>query len=206
MSFISCSPNYLKGYKQLKYSDISIPTIFSGQLNKLLYKANLRVMGNELTGVCLIKKINNTEFRLVFMSEIGMKYFDIGINYQNEKPVFTVYYFVSVLDRGEVKQILMNDFAALLNEYGSKRKTQVFKQSNSGDVALQNSYDSYNYYSFRYSGENKIQTVKWYAKPEGKSVINFPEYKDNLPSDILIKNSKYSIILSLKLIDKTGKY
>lgn len=200
MSLFSCSPNYLKNYTVLNNSDLSIPSIFSGKLSKSLYKANLKVMGNELSGVCLIKKINKTEFRLVFMSEIGMKYFDIGIDYKNEKPEFANYYFVSVLDRGEVKQILMNDIAALLNEYGTNGKTLVFKHNASGDIALKNSFDFYNYYSFRYSGENKIKNVKWNAKPEGKSEIYIPDYQNSLPSDIQIKNAKYSIGFSLKLI------
>jgi len=200
MSLFSCSPSYLKNYTVLNNSDLSIPTIFSGKLSKSLYKANLKVMGNELSGVCLIKKVNETEFRLVFMSEIGMKYFDIGIDYKNEKPEFNIYYFVSVLDRGEVKQILMNDIAALLNEYGNNSKTLVFKHNNSGDIALKNSFDFNNYYSFRYSGKNKIKNVKWNSKPEGKSEIYISDYQNSLPSYVLINNAKYSIGFSLKLI------
>lgn len=205
MSLVSCSPNYLNGYNQLQNSDIKIPTIFNGQLIKSLYKANLKVMGNELSGVCIIKKIKESEFRLVFMSEIGMKYFDVGINFQKEAPEFKIYYFVSVLDRGEVKQILLNDIAALLNEFGVKNKTLVYKHEVSGDIALQNSYDSYNYYSFRYSEKNKIKIVRWKARPEGKSEIFIYEYDNNLPSDIKIKNSKYSTSLTLRAISALEK-
>jgi len=200
MSLLSCSPNYLKNYTVLNNSDISIPTIFNGKLSKSLYKANLKVMGNELSGVCLIKKLNETEFRLVFMSEIGMKYFDIGIDFNNKKPEFTVYYFVSVLDRGEVKQVLLNDIAALLNEYANNSKVFVFKHKSSGDIALKNSFDLYNYYSFRYSGKNKIKNVKWNAKPEGKSEIFITDYQNSLPFDIKINNTKYSLGFNLKLI------
>jgi hypothetical protein len=202
---VSCSPNYLKGYNRLQNSDIKIPIIFNGQLTKSLYKANLKVMGNELSGVCIIKKTDDSEFRLVFMSEIGMKYFDISINYQKQVPDLKIYYFVSVLDRGEVKQIILNDIAALLNEFGVNNKTQVYKHEISGDIALKKSYDSNNYYSFRYSGKNKIKIVKWKSKPEGKSEIFISEYDNNLPSDIKIKNSKYSTSLSLRAISDLGK-
>ncbi len=48
-------------------------------------------MGKELSGILLIKKTEEEEFRFVFISEIGLKYFDLGINYSNEKQRFLFY-------------------------------------------------------------------------------------------------------------------
>ncbi|PLX13192.1 MAG: hypothetical protein C0598_04200 [Marinilabiliales bacterium] len=201
LSFYSCSPNYLKGYEIKNNTDLKVPTIFNGKLIKALYKANLIVMGNELSGLLLLKKTNPSEYRIVFMSELGLKYFDFGVNYTKEKPEFTNYYLLSPMQRGEVEKILFNDLCILLSEFSDNIKYKVYRNNKTGDLAILNNVDEYNYVAFRYSGKDKIEKIQWNSKPEGRSMISINNYKGNLPSDLLMENSKYSLRLQLKLVE-----
>jgi hypothetical protein len=112
--FHSCSPNYLKSYSRLENSDMAIPRVFPGDFKKAAYKTNMNVMGNELSGILLVKKTRSGEYRFVFVSEIGMKYFDLGISPKGENNQERVYYLMPLLDRGGLEKILLDDFEKLL--------------------------------------------------------------------------------------------
>jgi hypothetical protein len=200
LSISSCSPNYLKGFELINNSDLKIPGIFNNDYKKSLYKANLKIMGRGLSGILLIKRINTSEFRIVFMSEIGLKYFDLGINFDGVEPLPKTYYIMSVLDRGDIVDILIKDFTLLLSDFNSNRTPALYRSGVSGGIAVEYQ-DGQAYFCFRKSGSDKIEAVKWKSKTAGHSGINLNKYSKGIPSAIEIKNARYSLWLTLHLIE-----
>ncbi|NOY51320.1 MAG: hypothetical protein GXO88_12280 [Chlorobi bacterium] len=198
----SCSPNYLKDFKLLNNSDLKIPTIFNHDFQKSLYKAKLTIRGRELSGVLIVKRINKSGFRIVFMSEIGLKYFDFGIEYGGEEFMARTYYIMPVLNRGEARDILINDFSLLLSDFKANRKPVVYRSAESKRIAVEYNYNGQVYICFRQSGSDRIGAVKWKSRAGGRSGINIGSFPDGIPSGIEITNKKYSLFLKLQLIEQ----
>ncbi len=202
LSIASCSPNYLKNFKLLNNSDLKIPTIFNQDYQKSLYKANLNIIGKELSGVLLFKRTNKSGFRIVFMSEIGLKYFDFGIEYGGEEFLARTYYIMPALNSGEVRNILINDFSILLSDFKANRNPIVYRSAESKRIAVEYKDNGQAYICFRQNGGNRIGEVKWKSKAGGRSVITIDAFSDGIPSGIEITNKKYSLLLKLHLIEQ----
>ena len=66
-------------YKHLKVTKANVTDLqkFKPEFKIALYKANVNVAGNYLSGLLLIKKMPDSSMRLVFSNEIGFKFFDL---------------------------------------------------------------------------------------------------------------------------------
>lgn len=191
LSLSSCSPSYLKNYLKIENSNIEKPTVFNSNFEKATYKTNLKVMGKELSGILLIKKTEEEEFRFVFISEIGLKYFDLGINYSNEKQKFTTHYLMSALKRGEIKNILFHDFSKLLSSNTTTSLPSFYRQNETGIVAIKFN-DLESIYLLDTDNRN-INKVLWKNNITGKSEISLSKYHNSAPQRVEISNKKYGV-------------
>jgi hypothetical protein len=90
---------------QLPFSDTAV--------DSYLYKASMKFYKNTLTGIFVIKpqKDNVNSYRVVFLSELGMKYFDFSI----EPDSFIIHQCILPLNKNKVLSILENDFRLMLS-------------------------------------------------------------------------------------------
>ena len=108
----SCSSlNVVKGYNPvvLKKNIFEVP-YFSNPEMDYVYKANITIYGNELSGIFIAKKINDTTHRVVFTTEFGNKLLDFEIS----ETDFKVNSIVEELDRKILVNTLKDDFRLLL--------------------------------------------------------------------------------------------
>jgi phosphoribosylformylglycinamidine (FGAM) synthase PurS component len=110
--FASCATNtVVKDYAAvaLDKTIVDVP-YFSNTNIDYVYKANITVFGNDLTGIFIAKKIDDTRHRVVFTTEFGNKLLDFEISENN----FIVNSIVSELDRKMLINTLVSDFRLLL--------------------------------------------------------------------------------------------
>lgn len=109
---ISCG-SVTKNYtsKKLDKTSYTVP-YFSDSKTDYVYKTNISVYGNELSGIFIAKKINDTTHRIVFTTEFGNKLMDFEISENN----FKVNSIVSELDRKILINTLKEDFRVLLKK------------------------------------------------------------------------------------------
>lgn len=111
----SCSTNkVVKDYKNvpLEKTTFEVPYFANPEID-YVYKANITVYGNELTGIFIAKKINDTKHRVVFTTEFGNKLMDFEIS----ETDFKVNFILGELDRKVVVNTLVADFRLLLRSY-----------------------------------------------------------------------------------------
>ena len=113
---------------QIKLSE---PWIFSTDFQKAIYKTNMMIYGNELSGLTLIKKTGKN-FRIVFMSEIGLKYYDMEFFTQNDS--IKVHHVISILDKKPVLELLEDNFSLIFLMFPAKTKEQVYQDSMSQNM------------------------------------------------------------------------
>ncbi|TDX13555.1 hypothetical protein [Flavobacterium sp. S87F.05.LMB.W.Kidney.N] len=105
----SVTKNYTP--KKLDKTSYTVP-YFSDSKTDYVYKTNISVYGNELSGIFIAKKINDTTHRIVFTTEFGNKLMDFEIS----ETDFKVNSIVSELDRKILINTLKDDFRLLLKK------------------------------------------------------------------------------------------
>ena len=103
---------------------LSQPWIFGADFQKVLYKTNMMIYGNELSGLSLIKR-KDKDFRVVFMSELGLKYFDMEFFTHNDS--IKVHHLISLLDKKPVLDLLEDNFSLIFMLFPKKTKERLFQ-------------------------------------------------------------------------------
>ncbi|MEN2398433.1 hypothetical protein GKZ90_0001475 [Flavobacterium sp. MC2016-06] len=109
---VSCG-SVTKNYSPKKLDQTSYQApYFSDSKTDYVYKANISVYGNEISGIFIAKKINDTTHRIVFTTEFGNKLMDFEISDTD----FKVNSIVSELDRKILINTLKEDFRLILKK------------------------------------------------------------------------------------------
>ena len=130
--FVSCG-SVTKNYtpKKLDKTSYEVP-YFSDSKTDYVYKTNITVYGNEISGIFIAKKINDTTHRIVFTTEFGNKLMDFEISDTD----FKVNSIVSELDRKILINTLKEDFRLLL-----KKDYQIQEQFENDSADIYKSKD-----------------------------------------------------------------
>ncbi|MEJ2594573.1 MAG: hypothetical protein P8100_05480 [bacterium] len=128
---------------------VSRPVIFSPAFTKAVYKSDMFIYGNELSGLMVMKRSSNG-FRVVFLSELGLKYFDMEfIPAENEVKV---HFINSMLDRKPVRKKLKSGLELIFMMRHPKAKYQFYRDSGVSSMIFlvkhrrQKSYYTYDKY------------------------------------------------------------
>ena len=121
---ISCSTaEKLPTEEHIKMSQ---PWVFNAGFEKAVYKSSMNIFGNDLSGLTIIKK-SGRDYRIVFISELGLKYFDLEFFSANDSV--HVHHMISLLDHKPVIDILENNFSLLFLIFPEKTKERFYKDS-----------------------------------------------------------------------------
>jgi hypothetical protein len=163
---------------------------FSDSEMDYVYKTQIEVYGNSLSGIFVAKKMNDSIHRVVFTTDFGNKLLDFEIS---EKD-FKVNYIIEDLDRKLIVNTLKKDFQLLL-----KHKFLVEEVlENELDIIYKSKQDKKYNYLFKSKQDNKTFKLISASKSKEKVVITF-ESKDNKFADniiILHHNIKLKIELN----------
>ncbi len=170
---------------------VSQPWIFRGDFQKALYKTDMLVYGNDLSGLTMIKK-TGADYRVVLMSEFGLKYFDMEFFSENDSV--KVHYIINFLDRKPVIEMLENNFRLVFLIFPEKKKEKFFRDNMTKSMVKEIKYKRQ---KSRYTFDSSFGMVKMvYYKKRGSKLAISVNIKDHPAPDILNFNQNN---LSLRL-------
>jgi hypothetical protein len=105
---LSCSQYRLL---QKIQSDASCVKAFKPDLDHVVYRTSVEVVGKHLSGLLIFKKMPDSSVRIVFSNEMGLSFFDLGFGADSG---FTVYQIVPQMDKKPLILTLQKDFELLL--------------------------------------------------------------------------------------------
>ena len=187
----SCtSVNVVKDYPSVALDKpIYQNTYFANPEIDYVYKANISVYGNELTGIFIAKKINETTHRVVFTTEFGNKLLDFEIS-ENEFKVNSI---VDELNRKILINTLKQDFRLLLKqdflveEQFAKTTNKVYK-----------SKDGKNFnFLFISSLDDRLYKLTHCSKTKEKINISFSSENNIFASNIIIQHNNIKLRIEL---------
>ena len=187
----SCSNlDVVKGYNPaaLEKTAFEVP-YFSNPEKDYVYKANITVYGNELSGIFIAKKLNDTTHRVVFTTEFGNKLLDFEIS---EKE-FIINSIVEELDRKILINTLKTDFRLLL-----KRNYVIKKQfDNKENKVFLTENPETNNYLFISKADNRLKKIVYATKRKEKINLFITSENNIFASKIIIQH--YTIKLRIEL-------
>ncbi|MDA6069280.1 hypothetical protein NJT12_06575 [Flavobacterium sp. AC] len=186
---ISCgsvTKNYIP--KKLDKTSYEVP-YFSDSKTDYVYKTNITVYGNEISGIFIAKKINDTVHRIVFTTEFGNKLLDFEISDNS----FKVNSIVSELDRKILVNTLKEDFRLLL-----KKEYLVQEQfENDSDEIYKSKDGKRDNYLFISKKDHKLEKVVHSSKTKENFTLIFSSENNIFAEKIQIIHQNIKLKIEL---------
>jgi hypothetical protein len=160
------------------------------------YTAGIDVYGRHLSGLLLVKRMEDKSYRMVFTNEAGVTFFDFEFS---DSGAFSVRRVIKQLDRKPVINTLKDDFALLLGLYF--RGVRPVVRYNDGEVF--------------YGVNQKKRTAYFITDPEcaslrrlelgskRKSLVSIDlDGNRFMPDKIVIRHHSFDMVINLKKIER----
>ena len=190
----SCATNsVLQGYTK-KVSDTKIFDVFyfSNPKTDYVYKANIRVCGDEFSGILIAKKLNDSTHRVVFTTEFGNKLMDFEISQDD----FKVNSIVSELDRKMLLNTLKTDFGLL---FKGRYLIQDEFENVQNIVFKSDAGNRYNYLFISKSEGKLLKIVRTSARKE-KINLSFTSANNFFAERIVIQHTNIPLRIELNYL------
>ena len=187
--FVSCG-SVTKNYtpKKLDKTSYEVP-YFSDSKTDYVYKTNITVYGNEISGIFIAKKINDTTHRIVFTTEFGNKLMDFEISDTD----FKVNSIVSELDRKILINTLKEDFRLLL-----KKDYQIQEQFENDSADIYKSKDGKrDNYLFISKKDHRLEKIVHSSKTKEKFTLTFSSENNIFAEKIQIIHQNIKLKIEL---------
>lgn len=191
----SCTPMHSR--MQVVQADISKLNAFKPFFSVALYKTEVDVVGNHLSGLLLIKRMPDSSLRMVFSNEMGFKFFDFEFSADGN---FRVYSIIKKMNKRSVLKTLKKDFQLVLMENLDSSKASV---RNDGGLLYYIFPQSkgYNYYITDSTGSELLRMERASSR---KTVVEavMKQYVNGIPDTIGISHKTFEFNIGLKRIER----
>ncbi|MFC7347450.1 hypothetical protein ACFQO9_12045 [Chryseobacterium zhengzhouense] len=193
--FASCKTYKLTDVKPVSNSEKTVENLYFSSNEDYVYKCQMDIYKNHVSGILILKKINETTHRVVLTSDFGNKLIDFEISDDD----FKLNYVLPDLDKKIVINFLKNDFQQLL-----KRQfpvTESFENENS-KIYL-SKVDKKIYYLF-FNKENDLLKQIIYTKNNKEKIdFTFDAKKHIFADSIDLQHKDFKINIKLFQITET---
>ena len=184
-------------YKSLQHinGDVYDVEKFRPVIKTELYHAYVDVIGKHLSGLLLLKTMQDSSIRIVFSNEIGIKYFDFEFT---SKGKFIVHFILEKMNHKAVLSTLRKDFQLILMQNLDYKKAYILKD------------DQFIYYVFPVGNElhyfiseketKKLDRIESGTISKIKVRAKMQNYSNNIPDSISISHSNFNFTISLKRV------
>jgi hypothetical protein len=152
------------------------------------YRTTVDVLHKHLSGILVIKKIEPQAYRVVFMNELGVTFFDYSF-FENH---YVVNQIMDKLNKKAVKRTLAKDFGMLLGE-GIFKKESAERKDSLIQVSLQRKGQVHYYFQ-----QKQVERIELHGRKKVVSI--YPFYKDEsiAPDSVFIQHHTVNFTIQLK--------
>jgi hypothetical protein len=129
---------------------------FQGDTNRFLFRTHVDIYRNHLGGLMLIKPVNGTGYRVLFITEVGIKIFDMEFLRNGD---FKLHYCVDALNRKSVLETLKNDIGLMLNPVPENTRIKMMKERRTGNTVIK-SKDKHGVKYYFVEENNRVNKIK----------------------------------------------
>jgi len=192
---ISCKSYQLKDVKPILSNEKTVENLYLSSKEDYVYKCQMEIYGNDISGIIIIKKISETTHRVVMTSDFGNKMIDFEIS-END---FKLNYVLADLDKKMVINFLKNDFQELL-----RQKFSVNESFENDDSKIYLSkIDKKQYYLFFNKNSGLLNQIVYTQNKREKIDFTFEAKKHTFAETINLQHKDFKINIKLFQITET---
>ncbi|MFY7844173.1 hypothetical protein [Chryseobacterium gambrini] len=193
--FSSCKTYRLTDVKPIPSSEKTVENLYFSSSEDYVYKCQMDIYKNHVSGILIIKKISETTHRVVLTSDFGNKLIDFEIS-END---FKLNYVLPDLDKKIVINFLRNDFQQLLKQ--KYPVTESFENENS-KIYL-SKMDKKGYYLFFNKENNLLKQIVYTKNKKEKIDFTFDAKKHIFADSLNLQHKDFKINIKLFKITET---
>lgn len=193
--FVSCKTYQLTDVKSISNSDKTVENLYFSSNEDYVYKCQMDIYKNHVSGILIIKKINPKFHRVVLTSDFGNKLIDFEVS-END---FKLNYVLPDLDKKIVINFLKNDFQELLRQRYPVNES--FENENS-KIYL-SKIDKKNYYLFFNKENNLLKQIIYTKNNKEKIDFSFDAKKHIFADSLNLQHKDFKINIKLFQITET---
>lgn len=193
--FTSCKTYRLNDVKPIKASEKTVENLYFSSKEDYVYKCQMDIYKNHVSGILIIKKIDATIHRVVLTSDFGNKLIDFEIS-END---FKLNYVLPDLDKKIVINFLKNDFQQLL-----KQKYPVSESfENENSRIYLSKIDNKAYYLFFNKDNHLLKQIVYTRNNKEKIDFTFDAKKHIFADSLNLQHKDFKINIKLFQITET---
>lgn len=187
--FVSCKSYRLEDVKSIANSQKNVENLYFSSNDDYVYKCQMDIYKNHVSGILILKKINETAHRVVLTSDFGNKLIDFTIS-DND---FELNYVLPDLDKKIVINFLKNDFQELLRQ--KYPVTESFENEDS-NIYL-SKIDKKGYYLFINKQSGLLKQIIYTKNNKEKIDFTFDAKKHIFADSLNLQHKDFKINIKL---------
>lgn len=189
ITFISCKTYRLTGVNPVLSTEQTVENLYFSSKEDYVYKCQMDIYKNHVSGILILKKINDETHRVVLTSDFGNKMIDFEIS-END---FKLNYVLPDLDKKIVVNFLKNDFRELL-----RQKYPVDESFENGSSEIYRStIENKNYYLFFNRESGLLKQIIYTKNRKEKIDFTFEAKKHIFADSLNIQHKDFEINIKL---------
>ncbi|KAA2241814.1 hypothetical protein F0L74_18290 [Chitinophaga agrisoli] len=169
---------------------------FKPQYVNTLYSTQVDILKHHLSGLLFFKQMPDSSLRVVFASEMGLKFFDFAFTPDGG---FVKHYMMPKMDKQVIVTTLRNDFELVLQR-AALDNAKVLQDSMYRYVAIPTPKGN-NYY-ITDTGCTRLERIEKSSKRKPVVKVWLRDYQQGVPDTILIQHQNFKFNISLQQVQK----
>jgi len=171
-------------------------SVFLSENKSLLFKSSLELYGNYFSGILVIKPTKNNSFRIIFLNEVGMKFFDFELF----KDSFAIHQIFDPLNKKILINLLEKDFRILIMSDIYLENSKFYKNKSDSTTAYVNAKNRIVIYPGKKT--EIIEKVVVWSRFRKTIFIDYSNFIDNFPNTISLNHKNIKFAMQMELIKK----
>lgn len=191
----SCKTYKLTDIQPVSGTEKTVENLYFSSAEDYVYKCQMDIYNNHVSGILIVKKINDTTHRVVLTSDFGNKLIDFEISEHD----FKLNYVLPDLDKKIVINFLKNDFQHLLRKEYPVHTRFENKESN---IYL-SKLDKKTYYLFFNKKNGLLNQIIYTKNNKEKIDFTFAAKKHIFADSLNLQHKDFKINIKLYQITET---
>lgn len=191
----SCKTYKLTDVQPVSGTEKMVKNLYFSSTEDYVYKCQMDIYSNHVSGILIVKKINDATHRVVLTSDFGNKLIDFEISEHD----FKLNYVLPDLDKKIVINFLKNDFQHLLRREYPVNSRFENKESN---IYL-SKLDKKTYYLFFNKENNLLKQIVYTKNNKEKIDFTFAAKKHIFADSLNLQHKDFKINIKLYQITET---
>ncbi|MEI6489265.1 MAG: hypothetical protein WCP52_09895 [Bacteroidota bacterium] len=193
-----CSLGHYSRLKEVSPPAEVLKPIFGDNFTSFLFKTNISIYNKEISGLLLTKQMSSGDYRIIFTTELGMKMFD----FEFKDTSFTLQYCVPQFNRPTLLKTLKNDIEMLLMNNISSMHRSYYSNKDETEMIHRVRMEKLSTYYFVEKATQQIYKIERSSKVFKKVTISLNDYKEGVPTNIVIQHNDIKLKIELNLLKR----